>query len=146
MSMTERKDLRIEGEFLPLDLEDLTALRQRIVVAIEAGEIEEVKPRVADSVANGITGWLVAKASGERDTLSGVTRTKYRRVLSRLEEMDPEGGQRGSATLRQVLGMGAVSMVAAAAAASSRPELLALVPPIIYEPFGYDADELLAVA
>ena len=112
MSMTERKDLRIEGEFIPLEVEDLIALRTRVVDLVAAGEIEDVKPKMADSVANGITGWLVAKASGDRDTLAASTRSRYRRVLTRLDELDPEGGQRGSSPLRQVLGLAAAPVIA----------------------------------
>ncbi len=122
-----RKDLMIEGDFLPKTVEDLVVLRTRIVEAVQSGAIDEVKPSAADSVANGITGWLVAKASGQTDTLGPSTRAKYRKVL---EVVRRDGGRRdrGSATLAAVTVIGTLASLAA----SGRPGVALALAPIIY--------------
>jgi hypothetical protein len=75
-----------EGDWIP-DAEhvrELAELRRQI---IELGE--------PPSVANGMIGWLVSKAAGERDTTSSKTRAQYRKILARLERLPgPDGSPR----------------------------------------------------
>ena len=121
-----RKDLKIEGHYLPDTVHDLIDLRERIVNVIAGGHIEGVTSRGADAVANGITGWLVAKAAGQTDTLTGSTRSKYRRVLAALDDEAPAGPERGSTSLRSVGLLASGGLVAAAASPMGAVALEAL--------------------
>lgn len=83
MNRAIRSDsLRNEADWLPSDLDDLAALRRQIIEAGHPGH-----------VANGLIGWLLAKAVGERDATSPTTRSKYRKILAGLEA--PGGPRRG---------------------------------------------------
>jgi hypothetical protein len=71
----QRTPIRGERAYMPASLEDLEKLRGRLT---STGH--------PISVVNAITGWLVAKALGEADTTSRVTRAKYRKILAELDE------------------------------------------------------------
>lgn len=126
-----RKDLRIEAQFLPDSLGDLLALRPRLVAMIATGEVDGIRASSADTVADGIVGWLVAKAAGETDTLTASTRSRYRRILGQLAEQEPPGGRRRDAG-RARLGVVAGGGVVAGLAASGHPVLALVAAPIIY--------------
>lgn len=124
-----RKDLMIEGAFLPSSVEDLIDLRDRVVELIAAGDVDGIKPSGADAVANGITGWLVAKAAGQTDTLSAPTRSRYRKVLAALGDADDGArAQAGFATAGMATALATVTTLAAA-----RPGVALALAPIIYE-------------
>lgn len=65
--------LRNEADFLPEQVSDLASVRENVLAAGHA-------PAVAD----GIVGWLVAKANGQPDLTSSKTRSRYRRILAEL--------------------------------------------------------------
>lgn len=81
MSVVNIRALRNEADHLPASLEDAAAVRRSL---IDAGQT----PQVAD----GIVGWLVAKATGEPDYTSAPTRSRYRRILATL----PVAGSSGA--------------------------------------------------
>lgn len=93
--------LQGERDHLPDDLEDLIDLRRRI---IESGE--------TPATAAGVIGWLLAKKAGEPDVTGAPTRSRYRKILARIEAQPtgPGRGDRGAATV--------VSLAAWAAAAA----------------------------
>lgn len=75
--------LRNEADWLPEDLGDLVDLRRRIIAAGHASQ-----------VANGIVGWLLSKAAGERDDTASDTRSRYRKILAELDvDHDPGRGR-----------------------------------------------------
>jgi len=124
MAMT-RRDLRIERHYLPSSIDELSELRQRV---LDLGEPEPT--------ANGLIGWLVAKASGEVDASSAPTRSKYRRILARLDELDPAGPGRRTggytrlgATARMVPALAGGTALAAA----GHPALAMLATPLMLD-------------
>lgn len=126
-----RKDLMIEGDFLPVDLADLQQFRRRLIKFLRAGGSAEVSPARAVQVANGITGWITSKADPdylEDEQPKAPTRSQYRRILAELAESGGGGGgggERGFAHLHAVADLAANS-VGVAALASGRPWLGAL--------------------
>lgn len=96
MRAVRSDSIRGEGEWVP-DLDQVRELAELRRLIIEVGE--------SPATANGIIGWLVAKAAGERDTTGSDVRARYRRVLARLErEPGPDGSPRIHAPqLRDVL-------------------------------------------
>lgn len=132
--MKTRKDLREEAGHLPASIDELVALRDRVMA------IGESRGR-----AEGLCMWVLAKQRGEPDTTSSRTRAYYRMVLRRLDELEPAGpGARrkrrsstGDAGLAELKRVGRVGVVVgmAAAAATGHWELVALLTP------GIPADE-----
>jgi hypothetical protein len=82
MSEINPRSITDEGPFIPASLADVIDLRQRV---LDAGHSE--------SVANGVVGFVVAKAAGEATPLTDVTRSRYRRILRELGEDGPDGGR-----------------------------------------------------
>lgn len=74
--------LQNEAEWLPHELDELPAalkrLRERLT---DAGR--------SPAEVQGITGWIVGKALGERDTTNASTRARYRRILREVGVSDP---------------------------------------------------------
>jgi hypothetical protein len=66
--------LRNEREWLPRTLDDAIGIRRTL---LDNGVPAE---RTA-----GIVSWLIAKAAGETDVTSGLTRARYRKVLAELQ-------------------------------------------------------------
>lgn len=75
----QRTPIRGEAKFIPQTIGDLEQLRSKLVTAGHPSQ-----------VVNGLTGWLVAKALGEKDTTSGPTRANYRRILAELDASDSD--------------------------------------------------------
>lgn len=71
----QRTPIRGEAAYIPASLEDLEQLRGQLTAAGHTL-----------TVVNGITGWLVAKATGEADVTSRTTRARYRAILAELDE------------------------------------------------------------
>jgi len=73
MTVVNLRALRNEADHLPSSLEEAAAIRAAL---LDAGQ----PPQVAD----GIVGWLIAKATGQPDLTAATTRSRYRRVLATL--------------------------------------------------------------
>lgn len=71
--------LRDEARYLPATVAQLAELRGRVIAAGHP-----------PGVANGLVGWLISKAAGERDVTASTTRSRYRKILAALEA-DPAG-------------------------------------------------------
>lgn len=75
--------LRNEAEWLPSRLGDLVDVRRRVIAA-----------GYGAATANGLIGWLVSKAAGERDITGAPTRSRYRKILAELDvDHDPGRGR-----------------------------------------------------
>lgn len=132
-----RRDLRNEAAWLPATLDELEDVRGRLV---DAGH--------PPPIVNGLTGWLVAKALGERDATASDTRSRYRRILAELGpgpygDRPPARALRDAgfaASTRQLIGAAAGVGVAALGVKTGNPALIALAP-IIPEPSVTSSDE-----
>jgi hypothetical protein len=69
-------------EYLPTTLAELTALRERAMVAVDAGEIPV-------QVADGLIGWAWAEMTGDSIKRGNNTESKYRRLLTELTPAPP---------------------------------------------------------
>lgn len=96
MRAVRSDSIQQEGVWIP-DADQVAELIELRVQIIELGE--------STTTANGIIGWLVSKAAGERDTTGPATRSKYRKVLAQLgRDPGPDGAPRIHAPqLRDVL-------------------------------------------
>lgn len=75
-----------EGDWIP-DADRVRELAELRRLIIDLGE--------TPATANGIIGWLIAKAAGERDVTGPNVRARYRKILARLErEPGPDGTPR----------------------------------------------------
>lgn len=134
--MKTRKDLREEAAHLPESIDELVALRERVMAAGESRR-----------VADGLVMWVLAKQIGEPDTTAPKVRANYRKILRRLDELEPIGpsrrktsrraaGDDGLAELKRVGRVGVVVGMAAAAATGNW-QLVALLTPGIPERESY---------
>ena len=123
----KRKDLMIEARFLPASIDQAKQLRTVIRERIEQGDVADISPAHAESVADAITGWLIGKTDGV-DGLSAPTRSRYRKVLAALEELTPApDGERGHVHRPGIAGVLAASTaLAGAGLAAGSPALMAL--------------------
>lgn len=110
-NVERRKDLRVEAEVLPLDVDGLNELRLQ---ALDAGY---PAPQV-----HGLCGWLVSKNAGDPDVTSSATRSRYRQMLTEILDVQPDplsekaaaAGRRGGAAARGGRGAGRVRSAALA--------------------------------
>lgn len=113
-----RRDLRNEATYLPTSVEELVALRQAV---IDLGHTEQI--------ANGLIGWLIAKAGRQPDAGSARTRSAYRKILAELPALAPPPEQperslkvvagEGKGTGRRARGGGKLASVVALAIAGA---------------------------
>jgi hypothetical protein len=73
MTVVNLRSLRNEADFLPASIDDAAAVRAAV---LEAGH--------TPALADGLVGWLIAKAAGHADNSSPTTRSRYRRILATL--------------------------------------------------------------
>lgn len=136
----QTRDLRDEADHLPTSLADLIDLRTRV---IEHGEPVRV--------ANGVCGFVVAKAAGQPDGLASDTRARYRRILRELAASDGgpgKGGREGGFADILALVEGTSAAVAAGAAVSGHGAVAAVALASLYvtESDGDELDTLAAAA
>jgi hypothetical protein len=71
MTTINPRSIGAEADFITTDVGELAELKQRLLAA-----------GVSYSVANGIVGWLVDKATGTPDLTAQATRANYRKTLA----------------------------------------------------------------
>lgn len=89
--------LQNESDWIPDNPAELPAALEHLRVQLFAAGRSGAE-------VNGLTGWLFAKAIGERDTTAKATRARYRRILREVAQTAPTGSDpvRMSAATRRL--------------------------------------------